>query len=1112
MQANASLGAELRGSARVCDLLVDLYAQAAEADAQQPVPVFGMPAESINPIVDALRKRADLRLIGVRHEGSGSLAASAYAKLTGRIGMCMGTAGPGATHLLSGAYDARADRAPLLIAAGQVHVPALGTEAFQEIDSRRLFDDATLSSRLVLDADAAAIIGAAHARALHRRGPVHLDLPGDVLARARRGQPAAFTPHAAMTTPVLDKSLLRPAAALLSAGPAVILVGDCGAGLSEAFDALAARLGAPILLLPEGMGHLREPGEQPAFRVTGPLWEAARDLLRTAVVVAVGPLTAAMRTLMAGRPAVQIGPWFDVAEPPCAGTLRLLGHELEYLDLLAKTAEPAAQNPLLRRAQESLVEPEDPAQRAFWERLDASLPHDAVISCQPGALLDAVFRHLPLRERRVTSSFGYSARGYAVPGAIGAAFACPGRASVALTEPDGFAESMAELLTIRRYRLPVTAVCVEGATARGNGASIDFADFAAACDLPARRVGAAEDIAAITAGAAGVLCVQAGAPSRETVTARGADGSARQADARPDSFAARLVELIEAAGVTRAFRAADALTEPVAERWSAHERRVLTTTMTAESAAMMASATAKWTNAPTLCLVASGHDLVLQLNGLFDAAYDHAPVAVLTVARGEREAGLVDSGRLLAAAAAVSVRVTPNAASLAAARDALALCLQRRTVVHLEVDAADLGTPVEPPALTEAVLPAVAAVPALVPGTASIAQAAGALLAARRCAVLAGRGAGGAAEQISQLCEKLAAPIVTTMPGRGLVPDDHPAMAGAIGSSGHRSALRTLEGCDTLLILGVSNRGQAFDLPSGCKIIRVDTDPVAVSAGVDVGLCGSVRDTVELLLAGVCAAEHGSKAEARASREKFRAARREEFARFRQRPPKQPRGQRPIPPSAIARTLGVLSDQMDRRPVVTVDVGLVTLWLYRFLTGRQNFVWTSSFATMGFAMPAALAVSAVGTNGRPVVAAVGDGGIAITMAELASAAPAELPVTIVVFNNGKLGAIKYEQEIMGWPEYGSALVNGDLAAYARACGVHGVRITRYEELEPALRSALERSGPTLLDVVCDPHELPSPPKSHGTFRQSVAFSLALAREGRRRLRGASSEDPPPQLS
>jgi hypothetical protein len=74
-----------------------------------------------------------------------------------------------------------------------------------------------------------------------------------------------------------------------------------------------------------------------------------------------------------------------------------------------------------------------------------------------------------------------------------------------------------------------------------------------------------------------------------------------------------------------------------------------------------------------------------------------------------------------------------------------------------------------------------------------------------------------------------------------------------------------------------------------------------------------------------------------------------------------------------------------------------------------------------------------------------------------------------------------------------------------------VRVTRHEDLEPALRSALERGEPTLLDVVCDPHELPSPPKSHETFRQSVAFFLALAREGTRRLHGAGPEDPPPNL-
>ncbi len=133
MQANAHLWTEIRGRRRMADLLVATMAEAGAAVA------FALPAESLNAIVDALRKQDRVRLVTVRHEGAGALMASAWAKLTGRLGVCMGTAGPGAANLLGGVYDATADGAPLLAVTGQVASHQLGTGSFQEIDAHALF-------------------------------------------------------------------------------------------------------------------------------------------------------------------------------------------------------------------------------------------------------------------------------------------------------------------------------------------------------------------------------------------------------------------------------------------------------------------------------------------------------------------------------------------------------------------------------------------------------------------------------------------------------------------------------------------------------------------------------------------------------------------------------------------------------------------------------------------------------------------------------------------------------------------------------------------------------------------------------------------------------------
>jgi pyruvate dehydrogenase (quinone) len=162
---------------------------------------------------------------------------------------------------------------------------------------------------------------------------------------------------------------------------------------------------------------------------------------------------------------------------------------------------------------------------------------------------------------------------------------------------------------------------------------------------------------------------------------------------------------------------------------------------------------------------------------------------------------------------------------------------------------------------------------------------------------------------------------------------------------------------------------------------------------------------------------------------------------------------------------------------------------------------------MGFAVPAAAGL-ARSAGGRPVVAAVGDGGIAVTLSELGTLRDLDLPVVVVVFDNGKLGAIKFEQEIMGWPEYGSALHNGDLAEIARAYGLAAERVTTMAGLRRALRVAALTERPFLIDVVCDWGEIPSPAQGRPAAAQVAGYLLALAREGRRRLRGGGPEDGP----
>lgn len=113
--------------------------------------IYGMHGDSINNLMEELRKAEDkIKFIQVRHEEAGALAASSYAKLTGKLGVCLSIAGPGAIHLLNGLYDAKKDHAPVLVLAGQVPTDQIGTDGFQEVNMERIFDDVAVFNKQVV--------------------------------------------------------------------------------------------------------------------------------------------------------------------------------------------------------------------------------------------------------------------------------------------------------------------------------------------------------------------------------------------------------------------------------------------------------------------------------------------------------------------------------------------------------------------------------------------------------------------------------------------------------------------------------------------------------------------------------------------------------------------------------------------------------------------------------------------------------------------------------------------------------------------------------------------------------------------------------------------------
>jgi pyruvate oxidase len=216
--------------------------------------VFGMVGHSNLGFADAMRKaeaRGELTFIGIRHEGAASFAASAYGKLTGRPAACFGIAGPGSTNLLTGLYDAREDRAPVLAISGQVPSNVRGRGAFQDVDLEAAFADVTIYSETVaLGSDHAELASFAMKHAIVGRGVAHLILPDEVQHHpvandAAPGTPAGRLASRATTPPAHE--LDRAIAMMRTARRPLIVVGAGCRGQIAGIIALAEQLGAPIV-------------------------------------------------------------------------------------------------------------------------------------------------------------------------------------------------------------------------------------------------------------------------------------------------------------------------------------------------------------------------------------------------------------------------------------------------------------------------------------------------------------------------------------------------------------------------------------------------------------------------------------------------------------------------------------------------------------------------------------------------------------------------------------------------------------------------------------------------------------------------------------------------
>ncbi|HMG45669.1 MAG TPA: pyruvate dehydrogenase [Acidimicrobiales bacterium] len=499
----------------IAEQLVDVLAQ---AGVQR---VYGVVGDSLNPIVDAIRRKPGIEWAHVHNEEAGAFAASAEAQLTGRLAVCAGSSGPGNTHLIQGLYDANRTGAPVLALASHVPTFQIGTSFFQETRPESLFMDASVWCQTLSAADQMPrMLRVGIQEALARQGVSVLVVPGNVadLDVAHPTGEGDFSSERGRVTP--PASQVQQLAAAINAAEKVALF--CGAGVRDAHRevmALAEAVKAPV-------GHTLRGKEWIQFDnpydvgMSGLLgYGACHDALHEADLLVLLGTDFPYDTFLPGQHTAQVDsnaahlgrrtPLEVAVHGDVGETLRAVAPLVtpkgsrQFLDDMLRRHERALSRVIEaytgERGQRTPIHPEYVA-----DVLDELASDDAVFTVDTGMNNVWAARYLtPNGRRRVLGSFLHGTMANALPHAIGAAFADPERQVVAMCGDGGLSMLLGELLTVRLHGLPITIVVfdnstlgmvelemlVEGfpshATSLGD---VDFAGIAAAAGLDAVRV------------------------------------------------------------------------------------------------------------------------------------------------------------------------------------------------------------------------------------------------------------------------------------------------------------------------------------------------------------------------------------------------------------------------------------------------------------------------------------------------------------------------------------------------------------------------------------------------------------------------------------------------
>ena len=446
--------------------------------------VFGMVGHSNLGLADAIRMRVEageLKYVGIRHEGAAAFAASAYGKLTGHPAACLTIAGPGATNLLTGLWDAKVDRAPVLALTGQVQTQVFGPGAFQDIDLASAFDAVTQFSQTVLSTSKhSELVSLAMKNAVVQQDVAHLIFPDDMQTNpsdAPASQPDGRMGRVAIKP--TDEDVADALTMLNTAKRPILVIGHGAWDHMDAITALAETLGAPVLTTFKGKGLL--PDDHP--NAAGVLGRSGTPIAswfmnEADLILTLGTSFSNHTGIEPSKPIIQVdfermqlGKFHPVDLPIWseigAFCHAVTPHVARPTDAAYQISELADRWEIWRNEKRSRME-EETAKGihafAIFDALSRVAPADAIIAVDVGNNTYSFGRYFETKGQRVLMSGYLGSIGFGFPAAMGAWAATQdfewlkGRKVISISGDGGFGQYAMELTTAVKYGMDITHV------------------------------------------------------------------------------------------------------------------------------------------------------------------------------------------------------------------------------------------------------------------------------------------------------------------------------------------------------------------------------------------------------------------------------------------------------------------------------------------------------------------------------------------------------------------------------------------------------------------------------------------------------------------------------